>query len=96
MKLRTTNHKLPIETGRWENIPKVNRTCNICNSAAIADEFHFLFRCESLTYYRNAYLSKYTKNEINLATLKRLMNENKLKDLKNISKYIAKGFSLLN
>jgi hypothetical protein len=26
-KFRTTNHKLPIEKGRWSNIPKENRYC---------------------------------------------------------------------
>jgi hypothetical protein len=27
-KFRTTNHKLPIEHGRWNNIPRENRKCN--------------------------------------------------------------------
>jgi hypothetical protein len=26
-KFRTTNHKLPIETGRWNNIDRVNKIC---------------------------------------------------------------------
>jgi hypothetical protein len=30
-KFRTTNHKLPIEHGRWNNIPRENKKCNICN-----------------------------------------------------------------
>jgi hypothetical protein len=38
-KLRTCNMKIPIETGRWENIPKC--------SERIGDELHYLFTCKS-------------------------------------------------
>jgi hypothetical protein len=31
-KFRTTNHKLPIETGRWNNIDRVNRICTKCRN----------------------------------------------------------------
>jgi hypothetical protein len=31
-KFRTTNHKLPIETGRWNNIDRVNRICTKCDN----------------------------------------------------------------
>ena len=30
-KFRCCNLKLPIETGRWENIPRENRLCQLCN-----------------------------------------------------------------
>ena len=43
-KFRTSNHKLPVETGRWENIPLNDRKCTFCNRD-IGDEFHYLFRC---------------------------------------------------
>jgi len=45
-KLRTTNLKILIETGRWRNIPVEERICNICNEN-IGDEFHYLFICKS-------------------------------------------------
>jgi hypothetical protein len=31
-KFRTTNHKLPIATGRWNNIDRVNRICTKCDN----------------------------------------------------------------
>jgi hypothetical protein len=34
-KFRTTNHKLPIETGRWNNIDRVNRICTKCDNITI-------------------------------------------------------------
>ena len=42
---RTGNTKLPIETGRWFNIPRENRICKLCNSKDIGDEFHYLQKC---------------------------------------------------
>jgi hypothetical protein len=44
-KFRTTNHKLPIEHGRWNNIPHENRKCNLCNLEEIGDEFHYISNC---------------------------------------------------
>jgi phage anti-repressor protein len=35
-KFRTTNLKLPIETGRWYGIDRENRQCSKCNSRSIA------------------------------------------------------------
>jgi hypothetical protein len=43
-KLRTCNLKLPIEMGRWKNIPRENRTCHLCNEE-IGNAFHYLFIC---------------------------------------------------
>ena len=40
-KLRTANHKLPIEKGRYRNLPREQRTCNICDSDNIGDEYIF-------------------------------------------------------
>ncbi len=57
-KLRTCNHRLPIETGRWHNIDKENRLCTFCNNA-VCDELHFLLFCPSLTMLRTSTLPQY-------------------------------------
>ena len=36
---------LAIETGRFSNVSLNNRTCIVCNSEAIEDEYHFLCIC---------------------------------------------------
>ena len=41
IQLRTRNHRLPIETGRWLHIPREERICNLC-SDKIGDEFHVI------------------------------------------------------
>lgn len=45
-RFRTSNHKLPIETGGWNDIEKSNRLCNLCYRD-IGDEFslYFVLHC---------------------------------------------------
>jgi hypothetical protein len=59
-KFRITNHKLPVENGRWKNIARENRICPLCNNGDIGDEFHYLFKCQ---YFGNhlKYLSSFRK-----------------------------------
>ena len=45
---RTTNQNLPIETGRWRNIDRGNRYCNLCNCQKLGDEYHYVLECSSL------------------------------------------------
>ena len=42
-KFRCSSHKLPIEKGRFLNIERNERICNICNKKELGDEFHYLF-----------------------------------------------------
>ena len=55
-KFRTTNHKLPIETGRWNNIDRVNRICTNCDNIAIGDEYHYIMECEYFSNFRNRFI----------------------------------------
>jgi hypothetical protein len=45
-KLRTSNCKMPIETGRWQNISRKDRICNLCRDG-VGDEYHYLFLCKN-------------------------------------------------
>lgn len=57
-KLRTSNHKFPVETGRWYNVLKGNRLCPFCQNC-IGDEYHYLFICKKFTEVRNKYVPEY-------------------------------------
>ena len=46
IRFRTSNHKLPIETGRYLNILRENRLCTLCLANDIGDEYHYMFICE--------------------------------------------------
>jgi hypothetical protein len=88
LKFRTTNHHLPVECGRWLGIPRLERTCKLCNSPSVADEFHYMFRCQFFTKDREQFIpTKYSKWP-NLITFSRLMNIVKIKDLKKLATYI--------
>ena len=39
-KFRTTNNKLPIKKGRWDDTNRNLRICNLCNKNALGDEYH--------------------------------------------------------
>ena len=41
----TSNHRLPIEVGRWTNVERHNRLCQLCQSCKIGDEFHYVLQC---------------------------------------------------
>ena len=46
IRFRTSNHKLPIETGRYLNTLRENRLCTLCLANDIGDEYHYMFICE--------------------------------------------------
>ena len=58
VKLRISSHKLRIETGRYDNIPRDERLCNLCNCNRIEDETHFLLDCPSFSSIRQMFFSK--------------------------------------
>ena len=59
IKYRTGNHQLPVETGRWDDIPLNKRKCKICTTDDIGDEYHYLFTCDFFKSDRKMYLKPY-------------------------------------
>ena len=57
VKFRISNHRLPVETGRWLGIPLDDRCCTFCNARQLADEMHFIFECKALTDIRKTFLN---------------------------------------
>ena len=46
-KIRLSDHRLPIEKLRYENIDKSERICDVCNSNEVGDENHYLISCSN-------------------------------------------------
>ena len=63
-RFRTNNHKLAIETGRWNKLPINERKCNFC--LELEDEFHFLLECKLYITLRKRILPKYYWNRTNI------------------------------
>ena len=53
-RLRTSSHKLGIETGRYKNIPSSERFCPFCPDAKTDDELHLITECTNNAIYRQA------------------------------------------
>ena len=49
-------HTLPIETGHYTRIPRNERSCKICGSGQLEDEFHFCMECPPLNEFRIKFL----------------------------------------
>lgn len=73
-RFRCMNHKLPIEKGRFHNIPREQRICHLCNTNSLGDEFHYLFECKFLTCERKMYVPRKFSSNPNSLTLEMLMN----------------------
>ena len=96
-KLRLSNHRLAIETGRHNDVSRDERFCTFC-PRHIEDEFHFLFECTALRHLRGSLIDpviegisgfQYFSKEIKLKTL--------LSDIDFATcKYIADGMVLRN
>ena len=68
----TKNHRLPIETGRWNNTVINERKCVNCDD--VGDEFHYLFKCNTFTNERHKYLNRYYYNRPNTQKLRELFD----------------------
>ena len=58
VKLRVSNHKLMIETGRFNQTPHDKRLCPVCDSNEIEDEIHFLCYCPKYFKLRNEFFAQ--------------------------------------
>ena len=83
LRFRTRNHRLPIEIGRWQSVPLMDRKCNKCN-LDIGDEFHYLLVCSHFSQSRSKYLKSYYYTCPNTLKLDQLMNTENGKELRNL------------
>ena len=95
-KFRCLNHKMPIVSGRYKNIPRQERICNICEKDQIGDEFHYLFQCNALEVQRKKYLKRYYRNNPNTYKMNQLFNSEKKTVLSSLAKFCVCIISYLN
>ena len=56
--LRTSTHKLNIETGRYKGINRDERICELCVLNTVKTEIHFLTECTAFTDERKSFLAE--------------------------------------
>ena len=84
-KFRSVNHKLPIEKGRYQNIERNLRTCNLCSVNVLGDEFHYIFQCSHFNTIRKKFIDAYYLNNPNTVKYCQLMNSNDKSTLLKLS-----------
>lgn len=88
IKFRTSNYKLPIETGRWENRPINDRKCTLCDKNDIGDSFHYLLICPFFKADRIKLLHPYYHAKPNIIKYKNLLSSTNKNVLLKLSKFI--------
>jgi hypothetical protein len=89
-RLRLSSHGLRIETGRYgsDRLPREERTCLLCNSRDIEDEFHFIIICNCYTELRRRFLKRYYYNRPSMFKFIQLIKTSNKSELLGLSKYI--------
>ena len=88
IKFRTCNYKLPIETGRWHDVPYNERKCTLCNQNELGDDFHYLMKCSFFETERKALLRPYYYSRPNIIKFQDLLNFNSKTILTKLSKFM--------
>ena len=95
--IRTCNHKLPIEVGRYAGNYKrrQDRICTKCDSMQRGDELHFILVCQNprLLELRTKYISPYYTSEPSMEKLAELFN-NRGKKLFKLARYVYEGLKM--
>ena len=63
-KFRSGILQLRVETGRYTQLKLEDRTCQICNTVAIEDEFHFLCVCPKYNNLRDSLFQAAARKDI--------------------------------
>ena len=87
-RFRTTNHRFPIETGRWLNIERNERNCTLCNLNKLGDEYHYLLECPFFSNDRRINLGNYFTTRCNILKFKTLLQYINVQKLRKLCNFI--------
>ena len=88
-RLRTTNHRLPIEIGRWQSIALNERKCKLCDLNELGDEFHYLLVCPFFSVKRRQLIDSYYIRRPNISKYIAVLNNQTTGVLTNLSRFIG-------
>ena len=91
---RLVSHRLEIEMGRHNNIPREQRFCKVCNMQQTESEYHFLLVCPAYNNLRVKFLPRYCMSWPTLHKFDNLMKQNGNKVLSNVAKFISAATKL--
>ena len=90
-KLRCCNSKIPVETGRWVNIPREERICHLCHND-FGSEYHYIFECSfpNVVDIRKTHIPSYYTRYPNFQKMIGLLSLCNVPVLKKLSLFISK------
>ena len=90
-RLRISAHNHRIESGRYGNnrLQRQDRLCQLCDTRAIDEEFHFVLKCKAYRKTIQMYIKCYYYKKPNMYKLTELLQSNKTHVLINLCKYIS-------
>ena len=88
LRFRTTNNKLPIETGRWNNIDLPERKCQLCDKKDLGDKYHYLLCCTHFKIERKTLIDQYFYKSPNTLKFKELLQISDAEKLVRFSKFM--------
>ena len=96
-KLRCSNVKIPVETGRWVGVPRDERFCHLCTERVVGDELHYLFlcKCAKVTEIRDKYISAYYINRPSKEKMYGLLTLCNITVLKKLALFVKDLMKLL-
>ena len=96
VKLRTANHKFPIEIYSWNILyrERSKRLCSLCTLNEVGDEYHYVMICPIFKEAREEFLSKYYFTKPSVYKYIELVNSGNHKILLGLSKFLNILFSI--
>ena len=82
------NNRLPIEIGRWANIDRSLRKCNLCNSGTVGDEFHYVLECCFFDFDRKIFLPHIKRKPVNCFTYANIFNDTNFRRLRRLCNFL--------
>ena len=87
-RLRISAHTLLIKKGRYHNIERGKRICQMCAINDVEDEYHFILKCPFYINLRLLYITKYYWFQPSVFKLVQSLSVQNRKELCNIDKYL--------
>lgn len=92
-RIRCSNSKIPVVTGRYDSIVFHERFCTLCNEEKIGDEFYYFFECLSFSQSRKKYIAPYFYRNPNTLKMQNLFQSKSKKTPLNISLFCGEILS---
>ena len=89
-KLRLSSHLFNVERGRWNNLPLMNRVCDLCN--VLEDEFHVFIECPRYKRFRDLYIPASIVKKPSMLSFIQFLKCGKDTDLIKLGKLSARIF----